>query len=353
MAVSVFERINQIRKPKDFIPAVQRWSVALPNRYDRYFVSFYGVQGADAASVNVSGFFPWLANMLALPAAPVVHDHSRFMDEGGLTNHIVAMYWIDPAQYDAWSNNPNVARWWDDPARLNEPCGYFRECLTVPLDRQETLYWQDYPAGLSKADDVSIYPTPWCGYYGAMRDRIPLAAVEALATAETGLGPATLRDSRNARWRIHVPHNLAVIRSAAYWGACDTEQHDDFITKLRAPLETGMTYLRENAGPTGCCSLRYQQICDASGNTEAEAHALGYFLSLSHLENWAEGHPSHHAIFSAAIARYRKYGKENQLRTWHEVFVLPAEGQLFEYLNCSPATGLLPYFHAELIETSE
>jgi aldoxime dehydratase len=38
---------------------------------------------------------------------------------------------------------------------------------------------------------------------------------------------------------------------------------------------------------------------------------------------------------SAAIARYKKYGKLNQLRTWHEVF------------NCAPETGILPYFEAE------
>jgi aldoxime dehydratase len=343
MAVSVFERINPIRKPKDFVPAVQRWSVALPNRYDRYFVSFYGVQGADPESVYASGFFPWISAVLALPAAPVAHDHARYVDEQGLTNHIVAMYWIDPAAHEAWRDHPDVAGWWNDTARLNEPCGYFRECMTVPLDRQETLYWQDYPAALSKAAEVSIYPTPWCGYYGAMRDRIPLAAVDPMEGAQATLAPAVTRASKGARWRILTPHNFAAIRSAVYWGDCDPEQHEDFMTKLRAPLETGMNYLRENAGPTGCCSLRYQQTCTPHGETEAESHAIGYFLSLSHLENWAERHPSHHAIFSAAIARYKKYGKANQLRTWHEVYVLPTEGQWFEYVNCTPETGILGY----------
>ncbi len=344
MAVSVFQRVHPIRKPKDFVPAVQRWSVALPNRHDRYFVSFYGVQAVDAATVYASDFFPWIEAALKLPCAPVAHDHARYVDEQGLTNHIVAMYWIDPAAHDAWRNDKAVANWWNDAARLHEACGYFRECMTVPLDRQETLYWQDYPAALSKAEEVGIYPTPWCGYYGAMRDRIPLAAVDAMETAETALTPAVKRDSKGARWRIRTPHNLAVIRSAVYWGKCDAEQHEDFMTKLRAPLEGGMNYLRENAGPTGCASLRYQQTCDSSGETLAESHAIGYFLSLSHLENWAERHPSHHAIFSAAIARYRKYGQANQLRTWHEVYVLPEQGQQFEYVNCSPETGVLGYF---------
>ena len=35
------------------------------------------------------------------------------------------------------------------------------------------------------------------------------------------------------------------------------------------------------------------------------------------------------------------------LRTWHEVFVLPEQGQIFEYVNCAPGTGLSGYFAGE------
>jgi hypothetical protein len=50
----------------------------------------------------------------------------------------------------------------------------------VPVERQETLYWKDYPAALSRSPEVAVYPTPYCGYYGAMRDRIiELAALVA------------------------------------------------------------------------------------------------------------------------------------------------------------------------------
>ena len=74
---------------------------------------------------------------------------------------------------------------------------------------------------------------------------------------------------------------------------------------------------------------------------------LGHFLSLRHMENWAEKHPTHAAIFNAAISRYKQYGASNQLRTWHEVYVLPAGDQLFEYVNCDPGTGLLRWFSGE------
>src|SRR5690349_5993952 len=114
MAVSVFERVQPIRKSKDFVAAVQRWSVVLPNRCDRYFVSFYGIQGKDETAIYGSDFFRWMREALSQPAAPIVHDHARFVDQQGLTNHIVALYWIEPADCEAWQRDAVVAGWWND-----------------------------------------------------------------------------------------------------------------------------------------------------------------------------------------------------------------------------------------------
>ncbi len=105
-----------------------------------------------------------------------------------------------------------------------------------------------------------------------------------------------------------------------------------------------MAYLQRPAIPTGCASLRMQTTTNPAGAATSEQHALGYFLSLGHMEAWAEGHATHAAIFDAAIARYRRYGASNQLRTWHEVYVLPEHGHRFEYANCHPSARLLPWF---------
>lgn len=349
MSLPIYDRVNPLRKPKDFEPAVQRWSAAFLNSCDTLCVAFHGIQGKDAASVYASSFFPWIEAAVKLPCGPTVHDHAWFVDENGLYTHIVAAYWVDRTRRDDWLAHPHMTSWWNDEARIGEPTGYFRESLTVPLERQETLYWQDYPAGLIRSPDVAIYPTPYCGYYGAMRDRMPIAAVDALDPPVAELAPPENRTTQSARWRIVTPKNLTVIRSGAFWGRCDPAQTEDYMRDLRAPLQRGMAYLRENAVPTGCCSLRFQQTCDAAGAPVLETHALGYFLSLGHLERWSENHPSHDAIFSAAIARYRKFGKANQLRTWHEVFVLPSEGQSVEYVNCAQGTGFSGYFEGERI----
>lgn len=225
-------------------------------------------------------------------------------------------------------------------------CGFWRELLTVPTERIETLYWQDYRAALATA--LQLEPTPYCGYFGAMRDRIPLAAHDPLATTGSpSLGSyAAAREGSRRRWVVTPPHNLAVIRSASFWGRCDTEQLADYERRLRDPLAKGMEFLRRNPEESGCCALRFQQTVDRDGEFVPETHAHGYFLNLGKMEEWSERHISHKAIFGAAIARYQKYGATNQLRTWHEVYVLPREAQHFEYINCHGGTGLLPWFDA-------
>jgi aldoxime dehydratase len=344
--IPVYERVHPLRKPKGFEPVVQRWSVGFPNKCQAMCVSFYGVQGQARETVYRSPFFAWLRQARGLASAPTVMDHAGFTDPNGLYTHIAALYWIDPEPRNQWAANSQVADWWNSRERLDDGVGYFKESLTVPLERQETIYWQDYAGGLSNSPEVAVYPTPYCGYYGAMRDRLPLAAVDRLLPETAALPVRAQLPSRGSRWQVATPNNLAVIRSAAFWGRCDPGQAEDYMRDLRAPLEHGMAYLRDNPVDTGCCSLRFQQTCDPEGTPFLETHALGYFLSLDRLENWAERHSSHEAIFSAAIARYRKYGAANQLRTWHEVFVLPREGQLMEYINCAPETGLLGYFDA-------
>ncbi|CAN7780628.1 phenylacetaldoxime dehydratase family protein [Variovorax sp. LjRoot175] len=153
---------------------------------------------------------------------------------------------------------------------------------------------------------VAIYPTPYCGYYGAMRDRIPLAARDPLDAPEGAMLVAQSgRAGYGERWRITPPHNLAVIRSANTWGRMDEEQLADYERNLQQPLQDGMAYLRESPLPTGCASLRMQRKFDAQGRPLPEEHALGHFLSLRHMEAWAENHATHAAIFKAATSRYK------------------------------------------------
>lgn len=354
-AVSPSDRISPIRKPPGFVPAVQRWSFLLPPDAEGLRVAFFGAQARTEEELADHPMFTWLNDAVVRHrSGPTCFDHSRQQSSAGFIDHVLCAYWVDEERFQAWSCDPEVSDWWLDPARLQGPFGSWKEILKVPRHHQESIYWRDYPAGLMLSDDVEIFPTPYCGYYGAMRDRIPAAAYDRLDPLPgAALFMAEGRAGFGEHWAVKPPKNLAVIRSAHTWQRLEGQQLDDYREKLREPLNNGMDYLINNPLPTGCASLRWQTTTDERGNRLDERHALGYFLSLGHMERWAEGHDTHAAIFDAAMTHYKMYGKENQLRTWHEVFVLPGDGQVFEYLNCAPGTGLLARFPAELMRRSE
>ena len=349
-AVGPARRLAPLRKPPNFTPAVQRWSFLIPPREPGVRVAFFGAQAVESTALATHPLLEWVRlHVAGHPSGPTCLDHARLTGRG-LLEHVTCAYWIDEERFAAWSADAGAEEWWEDPARLGGPCGSWREVLRVPRDRQESIYWEDYPAGLMASPEVEVFPTPYCGYYGAMRDRIPAAATDALDAAEGAvLAPQPGRVGYGEHWSVVPPANLAVIRSANTWGRMDPEQRADYEAKLRKPLGAGMDFLSSNPLPSGCASMRWNRTTDAAGNEVPEEHAHAHFLSLRHMERWAEGHDTHAAIFDAAITRYRDYGARNQLRTWHEVYVLPEGGQRFEYLNCHPKTGLLPWFPGERI----
>lgn len=343
-----------IRKPENHVPAVQRWSAILP---DELVVGTFGVQSLAPDELGSGAFMRWASDALtpsfssssqptslsgsSSSFAPVTADHARHTDEAGYTHHVVVAYWRDPGAYERWAEANDG--WWSSSDRDRED-GVYREVVRVPRDRAESIYWLDYPGGLMRDTRTELYPTPYCGYYGAMRDRLSAAGDDSLDGAAA---PPERYSDRSGRWKVTLPHNVAVIRSAHTWQFMDEEQLADYGRKLKPPLSKGMDFLATKR-ESGCLSLRWLTSTEADGSERPEAHATAYFTSLRHMEDWAERHRTHAAIFGAAVARYKHYGGENQLRTWHEVFVLP-QGQVFEYINCHPETGLLPYFDGEKV----
>ncbi|MGH8241542.1 MAG: phenylacetaldoxime dehydratase family protein, partial [Steroidobacteraceae bacterium] len=109
-------------------------------------------------------------------------------------------------------------------------------------------------------------------------------------------------------------------------------------------LLKGMEFLRDQPAQTGCYSCRFMSEVDERGGPTRRTFGLAAFASLAHLEQWAESHPTHLAIFNQFLTMAAELGAQMRLRLWHEVFVLPAGGgHSFEYLNCHPATGLIPF----------
>lgn len=341
MMMIEFPRIFNVRKPENFKPTVQRWSVEFPDNTSVLHIGFFAVQ-EPSNSVLDEEFEHWKEHAFT-EFSPITSDYAEFTDSHGARNRVITAYWTDTVTFQCWLARDKKTGWWDSTSRTKGEVGYWREIIQVPVENLETLYWSDYHGSMSKV--LPMFPTPYCGYFGAMRDRIPRAACDPMESEEKTLIPNAEKIQANSRYLVIPPHNMAMIRSASFWGNCDQEQKKDYDEKLRDPLAQGMGYLKEYPIESGCCSLRFEQTATMNRVFQPETHAHAYFISLSHMEQWAEGHVSHKGIFNAAVARYKKYGADNQLRTWHEVYILPKGGQHFEYINCHQDTGLLPYFN--------
>lgn len=181
------------------------------------------------------------------------------------------------------------------------------------------------------------------GYFGAARDRFPVAAVDTLTSTFT-MKKRRPKEINTLGRRIHVgtPHNLTAIRSGQYWQRAGTEKFEDYQESLHPKLMEGMQYLLDNKEKTGTLSLRVMTNINENGSERNETSVNAYFSSLACMEHWASHHPTHQRIYEHAIAKNRQYGKEREVVTWREVFLLNS-GPAFEYVNCHPETGIMPF----------
>lgn len=333
-----------LRRPEGHEPPIARYSAALKPTA-RIAVLFLGVQSQDQATIRTA--------LAALPDCiqtavdfPDYRDDAVFTDKSGYLNHVVALYWLDAHAYHAWSDGPAIASWRNEVStRLN--VGVWWEPVIVNAERAETITFKEFRRGFSGCPASVLEPTEGSGYWGAARDRIPASAYDRFEPAVR----LTSRSRSMAGLRHHAvqpPANMAVIRSGVSWEKCEGDQLKDYIERIKPKLDEGMIYLRDHPQESGCLTLRQAAAVGDSGQQLAEAYSLGVFLSLGHLESWAEHHPTHLSIYARAMAARKKYQDALQLRTYNEIFILDDHNPAFEYFNCHPHTGLLP--HAHLLE---
>jgi Haem-containing dehydratase len=70
--------------------------------------------------------------------APDNLESAAFIDRAGCRNILSSADWTNPASYQRWKDKSGFESWWNDPARLHERPGHYREILTVPPSRFET-----------------------------------------------------------------------------------------------------------------------------------------------------------------------------------------------------------------------
>jgi hypothetical protein len=336
--------------PPDWKPPIPAWSASFAQQATPVVMAYFGIQVNPSDSPRINDT---LQRFLDGPDAPANVESATYFDRAGFRTLLLSAYWTDPVRYESWQESSGFAVWWHDPARLHGRQGYFREILQVAPDRFETIFSRNCLVGIANTGGCPVVgPIREHNYWGSMRDRI-LASADDELRSEYGeqLPRLGTRSTINRRLRVTVPENLAVIRSGQDWTNCTGTELAQFTESVQPALLEGMDYLRDHPDETGCCDLRFADEIDRYGAPLKKTFGLGYFLTLGHLEKWASTHPTHLAIFARFLTMVREHGQNLKLKLWHEVSVLPSADHAFEYINCHPETGLLPYFPSIEIPT--
>jgi aldoxime dehydratase len=164
----------------------------------------------------------------------------------------------------------------------------------------------------------------------AQTDRLA-AAGELSAETDQATGLVTVR-----------PHgNLCLIRSGQQWTETDGDERRMYLEEVEPALCAGMDFLRDDGLTVGCYANRYLRVTTDDGTVTDKSFGMSWWRTLEDLETWSESHPTHVAIFRAALKYLSTMGADARLRLYHEVTVTEAEQQRFRYLGCHDRTGML------------
>jgi aldoxime dehydratase len=331
------ERTRPRRVPDDYAPPYPSFVARFRPSVERVVMAYFGLQhrGGTAPSVAREALATLDAALDAGRDAPGHWDRAGYVDEAGFANIVSIAYWDEPSRFDAWFGQHGTA--WTDAARVPDGIGTFTEVLRPAVERYETLFSSD-----DRAEGIAVLADGMSGmvqehaYWGGARDRIALSQTHDMAP--TG-APRVLAEG--ALRRV-LPHgNLCLIRSGQDWSATGDEERRMYLEDVEPVLREGMDFLRDDGRSIGCYANRYMTVLDRDGRQTEKSFGMSWWKSLAMLERWAESHPTHVAIFGAAMKYLSKLGPAAKLKLYHEVTVAAADEQSFVYLNCHDRTGML------------
>ena len=327
-------RTRHRRVPDDYVPPYPSFVARHRSSVSRLVMAYFGVQFGGAASATADRAVAWIACCFAATGGPTHWDRARYVDEAGFATIVTVAYWDDREKFDGWF--PLARGGWTGQ-RGFEGIGTFIEALYPSVEGYETLF-----SSLGRSEGIATLAEGMSGevqehaYWGGMRDRIARSQTSDMAPA----GEArAIRDG--SRIRV-VPHdNICLIRSGQDWGDTETSERQMYLEDVEPVLREGMDFLRDDGRAIGCYANRYMNVVVADGTATEKSYGMSWWKSLAALERWAESHPTHVRIFSAAMKYLSTLGPAAKLRLYHEVTVARADEQFFEYCGCHPQTGML------------
>jgi aldoxime dehydratase len=300
----------------------------------RVVMAYFGVQHRRSEHPAAVELLQVIATAFGDAQGPGYWDRAQYVDEPGFTNTISIGYWDAAADFDTWFAKHGQG--WANGALETADVGTFSEILRPAVERFETLFSSKTAEGVACLADGLSNDVQEHAYWGGARDRIPLSQTSDL---EPIGAPRVLTDGRHQRV---IPHeNICLIRSGQDWTATEADERRMYLQDVEPVLRAGMTFLRDDGLQIGCFANRYMTVVDANGRPLDKTFGMGWWKSLADLERWAESHPTHVAIFGAALRYLGALGPAAKLKLYHEVTVAAKDEQYFEYFNCHAGTGML------------
>lgn len=335
-------RTQPLRMAAEHEPAFPGWSAVVSPAQERVAIGYFGVQAKGSEAMpSAEAALIAIRQMFGEADGPDRYELARYTDAAGYDNLTLVAYWLDDAIFARWDSHPDRVVWWNDPQRLDDGVGYFREIFTPSAAGFETLIGD--PArlvGLSAAIAVATeQPIREHAYWGGMRDRLGRAQIDALAPA--GLPRSSDADGSSRRIKLTGSENVAVIRSGQNWSMTQDAERTLYLGNVEPALRSGMMFLRDQGHAIGCYSNAYMQVRSDDGRDQPETFGYGIWRSLADLEAWSASHPTHLAIVDAFMGLLGACDNVSAVNLYHEVYVLKSDEQHYEYINCHPGTGML------------
>lgn len=327
-------RTRNSRAGAGYTPPYPSYSARFSEAVTSLVCAFLGVQSQGTLSSEAKDASARMWELCSHIHGPKSRELAVHTDEQGFANQVIIAYWDDAEAYGRWFSNHRDELIGVELAPANH--GRWIEVVAPEANSFETLYSSDtFPEGAARvAADGFSGEIQEHGYWGSMRDRIPLAQTKALDPVGV---PSITAHSGIVQVQPH--DNLAVIRSGQDWSLCDEAERASYFGDVEPQLKNGMDFLTSEGAAIGCYANRYMTSSDGNRLLE-QTFGLSFWHSLADMEKWAESHPTHVGIFRAAM-RFLQTNTGAKLRLSHEVAVVQRHQQYFEYNNCHATTGML------------
>jgi aldoxime dehydratase len=331
------KRTQSLNAPPDFKPTVASYSARFAPTVKTLPMAYIGVQYKQASS-DVVQAIDTVAAAFQSGGGPGFWDRAEYVDELGYTNAVLVGYWDSKDDHANWE--AGLPRdWWHPGAVLDGEIGFFLECYTPSVADTETTYGHQYPEGYANLASHMSGPTDTHGYWGSARDRIARSQTDSLEAQGEPQVTSNWDGTTLGRHIVVDPHeNLCLLRSGQDWTDVGPEERDFYLRDVKPSLDRGMRYIRDEGKAVGCYFNRYMTVVTKQGAVD-KTYSLSAWHSLNELEAWVKT-DSHLEIFAAGMKHYLTFAKP-MLRLYHEMFVVRASGQHFEYFNCHQKTGML------------